>query len=143
MASPTVSASRTQREAQRSRTPARVANAPAVARRRLSAALWLVLALFAVIVAAAGLQIRLITGQRQLDRLEGRIANAQVRQYNLRQQEAMLRSPAQITQIAANDLGMVQAAPPALITPPPQVLGASEPQSPTEVATPTVGGAAR
>ncbi|MCC6225612.1 MAG: hypothetical protein IT195_04325 [Microthrixaceae bacterium] len=96
--------------------------------RRMSFAMWMVAALFVLLVAAAGLQIRLISGQGDLDRLEQRIEDAQVRQFNLRQQEAMLRSPAQISQIAANDLGMVHAAPPVMVAAPPRVLGTAEPQ---------------
>lgn len=102
----------------------------AARRRRASSAVLFGAVLFVILVAAAGLQIRLISGQRQLDRLERRIVDAQVRQYDLRQQEALLRSPAQIAQIAASDLGMVRAAPPVMLRPAPRVLGSSEPQTP-------------
>lgn len=128
MSAPSVSAatpSRSRGVHGRGRRPAVV---PQPRMRRMSFAMWMVAALFVLLVAAAGLQIRLISGQSDLDRLEQRIEDAQVRQFNLRQQEAMLRSPAQISQIAANDLGMVHAAPPVMVAAPPRVLGTAEPQ---------------
>lgn len=103
---------------------------------RLSVAVLGAVVFFVIFIAAAGLQIRLISGQRNLDRIERRIEDAQVRQFDLRQQEAMLRSPVQISQIAANDLGMVHAAPPLMVAPPTRVLGTTEAQVPA-AATPS------
>ncbi len=124
MTSPVAEGRRSRRSASRRVTVV------ATHRRRASSAVLFGAVLFVILVAAAGLQIRLISGQRQLDRLERRIVDAQVRQYDLRQQEALLRSPAQIAQIAASDLGMVRAAPPVMLRPAPRVLGSSEPQTP-------------
>jgi cell division protein FtsL len=111
----------------RRQRPRRV-EAPATrTRSRVGMAIWSVVLVFVVLFAAAAIQIRLISGQRQLDRIEQRISDAQVRQDSLRQKEASLRSPAQITQIAADQLGMVHAAPPLMVSPDVPHLGTATP----------------
>jgi cell division protein FtsL len=120
------------RRPRRVRRPAgEVAPAP---RSRLSVAIWTTALVFLVLFAAAVIQIQLIGGQRQLDRIEARITDAQNRQDTLRQKEASLRSPAQITQIATEQLGMVHAAPPVMVTPADPHLGSSTPQPSTGAA---------
>ncbi len=60
-----------------------------------------------------------------------------MRQDDLREQEANLRSPAQIANIATNELGMVQAAPPMLVNPVPRYIGSPQPQvAPTTTSAP-------
>ena len=105
------------------RRPRRVEAPASRSRTRVGMAIWSVVLIFVVLFAAAAIQIRLISGQRQLDRIEQRISDAQVRQDSLRQKEASLRSPAQITQIAADQLGMVHAAPPLMVSPAAQFIG--------------------
>jgi hypothetical protein len=89
---------------------------------------WCVAGVFAVLFAAASLQVRLIGGQERLDRINAQIDTMQVRQDDLRKQEANLRSPAQIAEIATDELGMVQAAPPMLVNPVSRYIGSPHPQ---------------
>jgi cell division protein FtsL len=119
---------------------------PAAAPRRRSRASIAVVGIavvFAVLFAAAAIQIRLISGQRRLDRLEQRVADAQVRQDSLRQKEANLRSPAQITQIATEQLGMVNAAPPVMVRPADPYIGSPTPQASPQTTSPAASLAAR
>jgi len=108
--------------------------APSVGRRRVPTAVWVVAAVFAVLFTAATIQSYLITGQRTLDRLQKQINDAKLQQDDLRRKEIDLRSPAQVAQTAMNDLKMVHAAPPVLLTPEPRVIGSATPQ--TTVPTP-------
>jgi hypothetical protein len=101
-------------------------------------AVWCVAGVFALLFAAASLQVRLIGGQERLDRINAQIDVVQVRQDDLRQQEANLRSPAQIASIATNELGMVQAAPPMLVNPPSRYIGYPHPQT-VPTTTPATG----
>lgn len=71
----------------------------------------------AIVAVASVLQVRLIAGQRHLDGVNRQIEEARIRRDELRRREAGLRSPAQIAQIASDELGMVRAAPPALVPP--------------------------
>jgi hypothetical protein len=103
-------------------------DAPTRRRRRIPTAVWCVAGVFMILFGAALLQVRLISGQERLDRINGQIDTLQVRQDDLRQQEANLRSPAQIAEIATNELGMVQAAPPMLVNPVSRYIGSPHPQ---------------
>ena len=103
--------------------------APGDRRRRVPTAVWVVAAVFAVFFTAATIQSYLITGQRTLDHLQKQIDQAKLRQDDLRRSEIDLRSPAQVAQTAMNDLKMVHAAPPVLLTPEPVVIGSATPQT--------------
>ena len=101
------------------------------ARPRVSTAVWIGILIVLVLFVAASLQIRLISGQRRLDVIEGKIETARIRRDELRRREADLRSPAQIAQTATDQLHMVHAAPPLLVTPTIRSIG-----SPTAAAPP-------
>jgi cell division protein FtsL len=121
----------------------RATTAPEPRRRsRASVAVVGVTVVFAVLFAAAAVQIRLISGQRRLDRLEQQVSDAQVRQDSLRQKEANLRSPAQITQIATEQLGMVNAAPPVMVRPADPYIGSATPQTTPQTTSPAASLAA-
>lgn len=130
MASPTVApriAGRAQRRLTRRDRRARrhlrsVLRAPVSLRRRLPL-LAVILSVVAIVALGSMLQARLIAGQRHLDEVNRRIEESRIRRDELRRREAGLRSPAQIAQIASDDLGMVRAAPPALVTPRPLRIG--------------------
>ncbi len=114
---------------------------PANRRRRPAARFVLtVTLLFIVLLSAAAVEVVLISGQRRLDRLERDIERAQVIQDDLRRREAELRSPAQIAQIAADKLGMVHAAPPVLVSPPPRMIGSPETSPAPTSAPPPISG---
>jgi cell division protein FtsL len=100
---------------------------------------WCVAGVFVVLFAVAGLQVRLIDGQQRLDRINAKIDAVQVRQDDLRQQEANLRSPAQIAEIATDELGMVQAAPPMLVNPVSRYIGSPHPQVAPTTTVPAIG----
>jgi cell division protein FtsL len=105
-------------------------------------AVWCVALVFVILFGAASLQVRLIGGQERLDRINAAIDKEQVKQDDLRQQEANLRSPAQIAEIATNELGMVQAAPPMLVNPVLRYIGSPHPQTAPTTTVPVAGGPA-
>ena len=72
-------------------------------------------AVFVLVLGAVSLQVMLIGGQRQLDHVNGDIANALVRQDGLRREESQLRSPSDVRDLATERLGMVPADLPALV----------------------------
>jgi hypothetical protein len=80
-------------------------------------------AVFVLVLGAVSLQVMLIGGQRQLDHVNGDIANALVRQDGLRREESQLRSPSDVRDLATERLGMVPADLPALVQPAPRVVG--------------------
>jgi hypothetical protein len=80
-------------------------------------------AVFVLVLGAVSLQVMLIGGQRQLDHVNGDIANELVRQDGLRREESQLRSPSDVRDLATERLGMVPADLPALVQPAPRVVG--------------------
>ena len=80
-------------------------------------------AVFVLVLGAVSLQVMLIGGQRQLDHVNGDIANALVRQDGLRREESQLRSPSDVRDLATERLGMVPADLPGLVQPAPRVVG--------------------
>ena len=78
---------------------------------------------FGVMFAAAALQVVLIGNQRDLDRLNVRISDARERQYSLRRQETLLRSPQDVADIAQIKLGMVPPDRAVLVAPAPLTIG--------------------
>jgi hypothetical protein len=101
-----------------------------------------VAALFALVLGAVAMQVVLIGGQRELDRLAAEIEVERTRHDALRRQESELRSPAEIRDIAIESLGMVPAEAPLLVAPPSRVVGypAGDPRgaaTPTTVVAPS------
>jgi len=76
-----------------------------------------------VMLATAAVHIALISGQRKLDRLDVEISAARRVQESLRRSETELKSPAEVQRIATEQLGMVPAAPPQLVSPRPVLIG--------------------
>lgn len=91
-------------------------------RRRMAVGLAMGL-VFGVMFAAAALQVVLIGNQRDLDRLNVRISDARERQYSLRRQETLLRSPQDVADIAQTKLGMVPPERAVLVAPTPLTIG--------------------
>ncbi len=102
----------------------RPVEAPAPSRfRRVKVALGVV-CVFSILFGAVILRTELIERQRRLDRLQAEIVQAKERQYSLRRQETLLRSPQDVAAIATQELGMVPPARAVLVTPDPVHIGA-------------------
>jgi len=86
-----------------------------------------ILVTFAVLLAAAGLQVVLIGNQRHLDQVNADIRVARERQYSLRREETLLRSPQDVAEIATKELGMVPPERAVLVSPDPVVIGGQRP----------------
>ena len=70
-----------------------------------------------VAFAALSVQISLIHRQQQLDSIRSEINEVQLANKELRAKESRLQAPAEILRIARDELGMVEARPPELVTP--------------------------
>lgn len=79
----------------------------------------------AVAFGTLSIQISLIHRQQQLDTVRSQITDIQLANKQLREQESRLQSPSEILRIARDDLGMVEARPAELVTPPTQTVGAA------------------
>jgi len=99
-----------------------------------------ILVTFAVLLAAAGLQVVLIGNQRHLDQVNADIRAARERQYSLRREETLLRSPQDVAEIATKELGMVPPERAVLVSPDPVVIGAQPPAEAGVVAPVTAPG---
>lgn len=86
-----------------------------------------ILVTFAVLLAAAGLQVVLIGNQRHLDQVNADIRAARERQYSLRREETLLRSPQDVAEIATKELGMVPPERAVLVSPDPVTIGTAPP----------------
>lgn len=73
-------------------------------------------AVFAICLSAAAAQDRLVKNQSRLDELNGEIRVERERQFSLRRQETLLRSPQDVADIAVNRLGMVRPEVPLMVT---------------------------
>jgi hypothetical protein len=101
--------------------PRAVANPDSTARRRVRSIV--IATVLIAVLAAVGLQVLLIGGQRSLEDIRSEIEVQRSEQISLRRKEAQLRSPAEIRDIATEELGMVPAAQPVLVTIDHKVLG--------------------
>ena len=78
---------------------------------------------FGVLLGAMSLQVELIERQKRLDTLRSEIVTAKERQYALRRQETLLRSPQDVAEIATTELGMVPPERAVLVAPEPVHIG--------------------
>jgi len=95
---------------------------------------------FGVLFGAVVLRTELLERQRRLDHLHAEIVSAKERQYSLRRQETLLRSPQDVAEIATKELGMVPPERAVLVTPEPvhiRAQGAAPAQSHSEGEVPT------
>ena len=91
---------------------------------------------FVLVLGVVVVQVILIGGQRRLDQLHRELEVERTEQDALRREESQLRSPAEIRDIAAEELGMVPAETPLLVRPNPRVVGYPE-GDPRGAGTPT------
>ncbi len=103
-----------------------------------------VVVVFGVVLGAMSLQVELIERQKRLDTLRSEIVTAKERQYALRRQETLLRSPQDVAEIATSELGMVPPERAVLVAPKPVHIGiptTTVPAGATADATPPSGSA--
>lgn len=124
-----------------SRQPTGAAKLEVVERRRRFTPTFFLVAILASAVAfgALSVQISLIHRQQRLDRIRSQITEIQMENKELRRRESRLQAPAEILRIARDELGMVEAKPPALVTPEVQTVGAPAPTTPDGSTTPPEG----
>jgi cell division protein FtsB len=89
-------------------------------------------ALFGVVLGAMSVQVELIERQKRLDALRAEIVAAKERQYSLRRQETLLRSPQDVAEIATTELGMVPPERAVLVAPKPVHIGITTTTLPTQ-----------
>jgi len=76
-----------------------------------------VVGVFGLLLGVSAVQIELIGNQRHLDRVRSQLTASYERQYTLRREETLLRSPQDVADIATRDLGMVPPERAALVSP--------------------------
>lgn len=89
-------------------------------------------ALFGVVLGSMTVQVELIERQKRLDALRSEIVAAKERQYSLRRQETLLRSPQDVAEIATTELGMVPPERAVLVAPKPVHIGITTTTAPAE-----------
>lgn len=98
-------------------------------RRVTPTAVALTLMVSLIAFAALSVQISLIHRQQHLDSIRNEINEIQLANKELRAQESRLQAPAEILRIARDELGMVEARPPELVTPAVESVAATPPDT--------------
>ena len=83
-----------------------------------------VVTVFGLLLGVSALQIDLISNQRHLDRVRAKLTTSYERQYTLRREETLLRSPQDVADIATSSLGMVPPERATLVAPGAERIGA-------------------
>lgn len=96
-----------------------------------------VVSVFGLLLGVSALQIDLISNQRHLDRVRAKLTTSYERQYTLRREETLLRSPQDVADLATSSLGMVPPERATLVAPGAERIGA-----PPTTAGPTTAGPA-